>query len=74
MTCSDNPSGLNCRKFWMLNFRTDYIAAGGNRHPAAADWDANSGLLAYGSDRNVALWKPSVRSLYLVLSSFYSWK
>ncbi|KAI4154186.1 MAG: hypothetical protein LQ341_000398 [Variospora aurantia] len=59
MTCSDNPSGLNCRKFWMLNFRTDYIAAGGNRHPAAADWDANSGLLAYGSDRNVALWKPS---------------
>ena len=35
----------------------DFIAAGGNRHPSAADWDA-SGLLAYGADCNVALWQP----------------
>ncbi|CAL8583103.1 Elongator subunit elp2 [Xanthoria parietina] len=42
----------------MVGFRTEYIAAGGNRHPAAADWDAVTGLLAYGSDINVALWKP----------------
>ncbi|KAI4264221.1 MAG: hypothetical protein L6R42_000656 [Xanthoria sp. 1 TBL-2021] len=42
----------------MVSFRTEYIAAGGNRHPAAADWDAITGLLAYGSDINVALWKP----------------
>ncbi|KAL9596206.1 MAG: hypothetical protein Q9219_005958 [cf. Caloplaca sp. 3 TL-2023] len=37
---------------------TDYIAAGGNQNPAAADWDTITGLLAYGSDRNVALWDP----------------
>ncbi|KAL9031415.1 MAG: hypothetical protein Q9196_000564 [Gyalolechia fulgens] len=42
----------------MINFQTEYIAAGGNRHPAAADWDSTTGLLAYGSDRNVALWDP----------------
>ncbi|KAL8841545.1 MAG: hypothetical protein Q9176_003166 [Flavoplaca citrina] len=42
----------------MVGFRTEYIAAGGNRHPAAADWDAITGVLAYGSDINVALWKP----------------
>lgn len=46
----------------MVGFRTEYIAAGGNRHPAAADWDAVTGLLAYGTDINVALWKPLVRS------------
>ncbi|KAL8830430.1 MAG: hypothetical protein Q9191_001428 [Dirinaria sp. TL-2023a] len=33
---------------------------GANRHPAAADWDVLSGLLAYGSDRNIALWDPLV--------------
>ena len=37
-----------------------YLAAGANRHPAAADWDVFSGLLAYGSDRNIALWNPLV--------------
>ncbi|KAL8734481.1 MAG: hypothetical protein Q9166_001380 [cf. Caloplaca sp. 2 TL-2023] len=42
----------------MVLFRSEYIAAGGNRHPAAADWDPVTGLLAYGSDRNIALWKP----------------
>ncbi|KAL8674605.1 MAG: hypothetical protein Q9168_000980 [Polycauliona sp. 1 TL-2023] len=42
----------------MVGFRTEYIAAGGNRHPAAADWDTVTGLLAYGSDINVALWRP----------------
>ncbi|KAL8861371.1 MAG: hypothetical protein Q9178_002243 [Gyalolechia marmorata] len=42
----------------MVGFRTEYIAAGGNRHPAAADWNPTTGLLAYGSDMNVALWKP----------------
>ncbi len=45
----------------MVGFRTEYIAAGGNRHPAAADWNPTTGLLAYGSDINVALWKPLVR-------------
>lgn len=41
---------------------TQYIAAGGNRHPAAAAWDTASGLLAFGADRNIALWLPVVFS------------
>ena len=50
----------------MIDCKLDYIAAGGNRHPSAADWDAESGLLAYGADRNVALWSPLV--LHLLIS------
>ena len=34
----------------------DFIAAGGNRHPAAADW--KPGLLAFASSNNIALWNP----------------
>ncbi|MCJ1312778.1 hypothetical protein MMC25_006454 [Agyrium rufum] len=41
-----------------MEVRSKYIAAGGNRHPSAADWDVASGLLAFGSDRNIALWEP----------------
>lgn len=37
-----------------------YLAAGANRHPSAADWDLLSGLLAFGADRNVAIWRPQV--------------
>lgn len=44
----------------MVVVETRYIAAGGNRHPAAADWDPVSGLIAFGADRNIAIWKPSV--------------
>ena len=44
----------------MTIFKTEYIAAGGNRHPAAADWNASTGLVAYGTGRNIALWKPLV--------------
>lgn len=44
----------------MFEFNSEYLAAGGNKHPAAADWDAASGLFAYGADNNVALWKPLV--------------
>lgn len=47
-----------------MEVSTEYIAAGGNRHPAAADWDSISGLLAFGSDRNVALWRPLVRKSF----------
>lgn len=39
----------------------EYISVGGNRHPAAADWDRHgTGILAFGADNNVALWKPLV--------------
>ncbi|KAE8450121.1 hypothetical protein EG329_006902 [Mollisiaceae sp. DMI_Dod_QoI] len=41
----------------MSQLLAEYLAAGANRHPSAADWDA-SGLLAFGADRNVALWQP----------------
>ncbi|KAF7591972.1 hypothetical protein BBP40_000819 [Aspergillus hancockii] len=42
----------------MVSITTDYISVGGNRHPAAADWDVQSGVLAFGADNNVALWDP----------------
>ncbi|CAD0087431.1 unnamed protein product [Aureobasidium mustum] len=40
----------------MASAHLEYIAAGGNRHPCAADWTEE--LLAYGSGHNVAIWKP----------------
>jgi elongator complex protein 2 len=44
----------------MASITTEYISVGGNRHPAAADWDVQLGVLAFGADNNVALWNPSV--------------
>ncbi len=44
----------------MVVWNIDYLAAGGNRHPSAADWDPASGLLAFGADRNIAIWSPLV--------------
>ena len=43
-----------------------YISIGGNRHPAAADWDTSSGLVAYGAERNVATWRPLVLRFSLI--------
>lgn len=43
----------------MSPLATEYLAAGANRHPSAADWD-ESGTLAFGADRNIALWNPQV--------------
>ena len=43
-----------------MRVNNEYISVGGNQHPAAADWDAASGLLAYGAGRNIALWLPLV--------------
>ncbi|THY83962.1 WD40 repeat-like protein [Aureobasidium pullulans] len=40
----------------MASAHLDYIAAGGNRHPCAADWSEE--LLAYGSGHNIAIWRP----------------
>lgn len=53
----------------MVKVSTDYIAVGGNRHPAAADWDAATGLLAFGAVNNVALWDPLVLPLFLLSSA-----
>ena len=55
----------------MVDFHPNYIACGGNRHPAAADWDESSGLLAFGSDRNIAIWDPLVYH-HSLLSSFHA--
>jgi elongator complex protein 2 len=38
------------------NPQLEYVAAGGNRHPSAADWAP--GLLAFGAGINIALWNP----------------
>jgi len=43
----------------MPTFNVDLLAAGGTRHPSAADWDASSGILAFGAGRNVAVWRPT---------------
>ncbi|KAK2872088.1 hypothetical protein FQN49_002567 [Arthroderma sp. PD_2] len=43
----------------MVSITTDFISAGGNRNPAAADWHHQSGLLAFGANNNVAIWNPS---------------
>ena len=54
--------GITPQKFKpMVSITSDYISVGGNRHPAAADWDVQSGVLAFGADNNVALWDPKVR-------------
>ncbi|KAJ5358535.1 Elongator complex protein 2 [Penicillium cataractarum] len=54
----------------MASVTTDYISVGGNRHPGAADWDVQSGVLAFGADNNVALWEPlddSHKGVYALL-------
>ena len=50
----------------MAQVSVKYLTAGGNRHPSAADWDPASGIVAFGSDRNVALWRPLVLIIYII--------
>lgn len=46
-----------------VDINVEYISVGGNVCSNAADWDAGgSGLLAFGADINIALWKPLVRN------------
>ncbi|RAK96443.1 Elongator subunit ELP2 [Aspergillus ibericus CBS 121593] len=55
---------------FMVSITSEYISVGGNRHPAAADWDVQLGVLAFGADTNVALWDPrdsSQRGVYSLL-------
>lgn len=48
----------------MVQVAANFIAAGGNRQPSAADWDqAGSGLLGYGAGNNIILWDPLVRRI-----------
>jgi hypothetical protein len=48
----------------MVLVKTEYISVGGNRHPAAADWNEDSGLLAFAAGNNIALWDPAVCGSY----------
>lgn len=36
-----------------------YLSVGANRHTAVADW-SQDGLVAFGADSNIALWRPHV--------------
>ncbi|KAH6625203.1 RNA polymeras-like protein II Elongator subunit [Boeremia exigua] len=47
-----------------MNVSSEFISIGGNRNPAAADWDVNgSGILAFGADSGIALWDPQDQKL-----------
>ncbi|KAK0383388.1 hypothetical protein NLU13_9301 [Sarocladium strictum] len=39
------------------DIKVDYLSTGANRQTAVADWSV-SGVLAFGADNNVALWRP----------------
>ncbi|KAF2475152.1 RNA polymeras-like protein II Elongator subunit [Lindgomyces ingoldianus] len=42
-----------------MNISEIFISIGGNRNPAAADWDTKGlQLLAFGADNSIALWNP----------------
>ncbi|KAJ4404589.1 Elongator subunit elp2 [Didymella pomorum] len=47
-----------------MDISTEFVSVGGNRNPAAADWDVTgSGLLAFGADNCIALWDPQDEQL-----------
>ena len=37
----------------------EYLSVGANRQTAVADWNED-GLVAFGADSNIALWRPNV--------------
>ncbi len=41
------------------NTEIEYLSVGANRHTAVADW-SQDGLVAFGADSNIALWRPHV--------------
>jgi hypothetical protein len=44
-----------------MDISPTFVSIGGNRNPAAADWD-DGGLqmLAFGADNSIVLWDPQV--------------
>ncbi|KAF1833401.1 WD40 repeat-like protein [Decorospora gaudefroyi] len=53
------------RLLLMMNVSSEFISIGGNRNPAAADWDdSGSQLLAFGADNCIALWNPQDEGLH----------
>ncbi|KAF2844929.1 RNA polymeras-like protein II Elongator subunit [Plenodomus tracheiphilus IPT5] len=55
-----------------MKVSSEFISIGGNRNPAAADWDEGGGqLLAFGADDCIAIWDPQnsqLRGVQAVLS------
>ncbi|KAH7402942.1 quinon protein alcohol dehydrogenase-like superfamily [Pyrenochaeta sp. MPI-SDFR-AT-0127] len=55
-----------------MSVASEFISIGGNRNPAAADWDeAGLQLLAFGADNGIALWDPQdggLRGVQAILS------
>lgn len=45
-----------------------YLSVGANRHTAVADW-SEDGIVAFGADCNVALWRPNVGFLFSFFNS-----
>lgn len=44
-----------------MDISANFFSIGGNRNPAAADWDVEGlRLLAFGADNCIALWDPLV--------------
>lgn len=44
-----------------MDVSAGFFSIGGNRNPAAADWDTDGlRLLAFGADNCIALWNPLV--------------
>jgi hypothetical protein len=44
-----------------MDIEANFFSIGGNRNPAAADWDEEGlRLLAFGADNCIALWDPLV--------------
>ncbi|KAI1328791.1 elongator complex protein [Xylariaceae sp. FL0255] len=39
------------------NIRSQYLSVGANRHTAVADW-SHDGVIAFGADSNIAIWRP----------------
>jgi hypothetical protein len=42
-----------------IDVEAEYLSVGANRQTAATDWN-HHGVLAFGADNNVCLWKPAV--------------
>ncbi|KAI0840280.1 WD40 repeat-like protein [Hypoxylon sp. FL0890] len=42
---------------YQLEVAVEYLSAGANRHTAVADWN-DDGIVAFGADSQIALWRP----------------
>lgn len=54
------PAHTTFLKMTLWTPQVEYLSTGANRHGAVADW-SEGGILAFGADANVALWRPEVR-------------